>query len=76
MTATVKARMVGGATGITIPREMRDRYKIENGDSLTLIATENGILVTPFDQQFETTMTAARSVMRQYRNALRNLASK
>lgn len=65
---------MGGSIGATLPREMVDRLRIEEGDELTAVETDRGILLTPYDPEFEEQMAAYERGARQYRNALRELA--
>lgn len=74
MRKRVKARKMGGSIGATLPREMVDRLHIEEGDELTVIETERGLLITPYDPDFDEAMQAYDRGARKYRNALRELA--
>ena len=76
MSATVKVRRVGGAIGITLPTEIRERYKIVDGDDLTLVETDRGILLSPYDPNYDKIMAAAKRGAKKFRNALRALAQK
>lgn len=69
-------RAVGNSAGVTIPREMLDRYAIAKGDTVALRETEEGILITPFDPHFADVMNAAQRVSKKYRNALRELSKR
>jgi putative addiction module antidote len=71
----LKARAVGNSTGVTFPREVTDRLKIKNGDVLYLTESpDGGYRLTPYNPEFERQMTAAESIMRRYKDALRQLA--
>jgi putative addiction module antidote len=71
----LKARAVGNSTGVTFPREVTDRLKIKNGDVLYLTESPGGgYRLTPYNPEFERQMTAAESIMRRYKDALRQLA--
>lgn len=74
MIRRVTARKMGGSIGATLPREMVDRFHIEAGDELTVIETDRGLLITPYDPDFEEAMAAYDRGTRKYRNALRELA--
>ncbi|MFW6192294.1 MAG: AbrB/MazE/SpoVT family DNA-binding domain-containing protein [Gemmatimonadota bacterium] len=74
MRKRVTARKMGGSIGATLPREMVDRLHIEAGDELTVVETERGILITPYDPEFEKAMEAYERGARKYRDALRELA--
>jgi putative addiction module antidote len=70
----LKLRAVGNSTGLVLPKEVMAKLKVEEGDSVFLTETPDGYKITPYDPAFETQMTAARKIMKQRRNALRELA--
>ena len=74
MSKTVTLRRVGGSVGTTLPREMVDRYDLAPGDRVLAIETEHGILLSPYSAELEADLIAIRDTMKQYRNALRELA--
>lgn len=74
MRKKVKVRRMGGSVGTTLPREMADRLKLAPGDTLYAIETENGILLTPFDPDFDEALSEYERGAAKYRNALRELA--
>jgi len=69
-----KVTTVGSSTGVVLPKEIIAKLRVEKGDTLCFVETPNGFEITPYDPEFEQEMNAARSVMRKYRNALRELA--
>ena len=60
--------------GLTLTREVTDRLKIQTGDAVYLTEAPDGYRLTPYDPEFEKQMTVAESVMRRYKDALRQLA--
>ena len=74
MIRKVKARKMGGSIGATLPKEMAERLHIEEGDELTILETEDGLLITPYDPTVEEAMAAYERGAKEYRNALRKLA--
>jgi putative addiction module antidote len=70
----LKARSVGNSVGVTLSKEVTDRLKIKNGDSLFLTDSPEGYRLTPYNPAFERQMKAAESIMRRYKDALRQLA--
>lgn len=74
MIRKVKARRMGGSIGATLPKEMAERLHIEEGDELTILETEDGLLITPYDPTVEEAMAAYERGAKKYRNALRKLA--
>jgi putative addiction module antidote len=74
MHAVVKIRKVGNALGLTLPKSLVERLHLQEGDELQAIVTEEGVVLTPFDPNFEEAMKAFEKVRRSYRNTLRELA--
>jgi len=71
---TLKARSVGNSTGVTLPKEVTDRLKIKNGDTLYLTESPDGYRLTAYDPEFARQMEVAEKVMRRHKDALRQLA--
>lgn len=69
-------RPIGNSAGVTIPKEMLERYDLEAGDKVFLQETDNGVLLTPLDPDFAKAMEVARNVSKRYRNALRALSKR
>ena len=67
-------RQIGNSHGTTIPKSMLDKFHIHAGDKIHLIETETGILISPYDPDFEESMALYQKGTRKYRNALRELA--
>lgn len=65
---------MGGSVGATLPKDMADRLHVAPGDEVFVVETENGILITPYDPDFQNAMTAYERTASKYRNALRELA--
>jgi putative addiction module antidote len=72
--AVLKLTAVGTSTGIVIPKEMLKRLKVERGDSLFVIETPNGYLLTPHDPAVEEELKIGRRFMREYRETFKALA--
>lgn len=70
----LKARTIGNSTGITLPKEVIDRLKIKSGDTIYLTESPDGYRLTTYHPEFARQMEAAESVMRRYKDALRELA--
>lgn len=74
MVREVRLRQVGGSIGATLPKDMAERLRLEVGDRVLAVETEQGILLTPFDPDVEAGLAIAAKTARKYRNALRELA--
>jgi putative addiction module antidote len=70
----LKVTTVGNSTGVILPKEVLAKMQVEEGDNLYLTETANGFEISPYDPEFAEEMETARQVMKQYRNALRELA--
>jgi len=70
---TLKIRKVGNFLGITLPKEILQKLKVNEGDSLFVTETVYGIQLTSYAPEFEKAMVAYRKVSNKYRNALREL---
>jgi putative addiction module antidote len=74
MATKLTLRKVGGSLATTIPKELAERFALKEGDQLFAIETKDGVLLTPYDPDFEEAMEAFGIGRRKYRNALRKLA--
>jgi putative addiction module antidote len=73
MTAlTIKS--VGNSAGVLLPKEILTKLRVDKGDVLHVIETENGIELTPYDPEFDAQMAVAEDIMREDRDILRKLA--
>jgi putative addiction module antidote len=70
----LKARAVGNSTGLTLPKEVTERLKIQHGDTVYLTESPDGYRLTTYNPEFAYQMSVAESVMRRYKDALRQLA--
>jgi len=70
----LKLTQVGSSTGVVLPKEVLARLKVVKGDALYLTESPDGFRITPYDPEFEEDMAIARKVMRDNRDALRELA--
>jgi putative addiction module antidote len=70
----LKLRKIGNSVGTTFPKEILDKLQVNEGDTLYLTETPDGIELTAYDPEFEQVMEAAGEITRHYRNALKELA--
>jgi putative addiction module antidote len=73
MTA-LKLMQIGNSVGVILPKEVLSRLKLAKGDTVFVTDAQNGLVLTPYNPDFETQMAAARAVMKKRRNVLRELA--
>jgi putative addiction module antidote len=74
MATTVKITTVGNSVGIVLPKEVLNRLHVEKGDSLYVLESPGGVILTPYDQEFVDEMESAKRIMRKHRDVLRKLA--
>ena len=70
----IKLRQAGGSVSATLPKDMVDRLRLEAGDRVLALETDQGILLTPYDPETEKAMRVAAKAAKKYRAALRQLA--
>lgn len=75
MAYTTKVRKIGNSLGVILPKEALAELQVEEGQSLYLTKTpDGGLRVTAGDKEFERQLQVGQSIMKRYRNALRELA--
>jgi putative addiction module antidote len=74
MTGKLKLTAIGTSTGVVIPKDMLNRMKVERGDTLHVIETAEGYLLTPYDPAIARQIEAGREFMREYRDTFKALA--
>ena len=67
-------KRIGGSAAIVMPKSMLERFHLEPGDEVSVVETPDGILVTPFDRDFEEAMAIYARGAKKFRNAMRELA--
>ena len=72
--ATLKITSVGHSAGVLLPKELLIKLRVDKGDVLHVIETENGIELTPYDPEFDDQMAVAEEIMHENRDLLRRLA--
>lgn len=74
MVKTQVLKKLGGSVATVLPKSMLERFHLESGDSVNIVETADGLLITPFDPDFRDAMRAYDRGAKKYRNALRELA--
>ena len=72
---SLKVTKVGESVGIILPKDVLERTKLGEGDTVFLTESAEGLRITSYDPGFEEQMTHARKFMRDRRGALRELAT-
>jgi putative addiction module antidote len=73
MTA-LKLTAIGTSTGVVIPKDMLDRLKVGDGDSLYAVETVEGYLLTPTDPAVTEEIKFGERFMKQYCDTFKALA--
>ena len=71
---TLKIISIGNSAGVLLPKEILTKLRVDKGDVLHVIETENGIELTPYDPEFDAQMAVAEEIMHENRDLLRRLA--
>lgn len=72
---TLKLTTIGNSTGIILPKEVLHRLRVNRGDTLALLETPEGFLLTPYNPETAAQMEVAEQVMREDRDVLRKLGT-
>lgn len=74
MNKPLKLIKIGNSTGVILPKEVLAHLNATQGDEVSLIKQVDGITLKASNREFDEQMDAARDVMANYRNTLRELA--
>ena len=72
--ATTKLRKIGNSVGVIIPADVLSSKNMKEGDEVHVLETPDGVVVTPYDPDFEETHNEVREFLRTYRNAFKVLS--
>jgi len=67
-------KKIGGSVATVLPKSMLDRFHLDAGDEVLVVETDRGLLVTPFDADFQEAMAVYARGAKKFRNAMRELA--
>ncbi len=66
---------IGSSKGVILPKKLLEALNVKKGDLLYVTATATGgILLSPYEPDFDETVQLAGGVMKRYRPTLRKLA--
>lgn len=74
MVLNLKLRKIGNSVGVVLPKEVLSQLHVEEGDTVTLTDSQDGVRITASNPEFSKTMAVFDSLNRRYRNTLRELA--
>jgi putative addiction module antidote len=69
-----KLRKIGKSKGVILPKELLDKMSLSEGDQLFVRETRAGYMITPYNEEVEKQLNAAKKGISKYRNALKILA--
>ncbi len=72
--ASVKLRSVGNSVGVVFPKELLARYNLSEGDTVQVVETADGFLLTPVPPSTEEQLRLGRELMKRYRETFAALA--
>jgi len=70
----IKLRKVGNSVAMIVPKQVRQKMGVEEGDAVYLTETPDGYRISPYDPEFSRQMKLAREVQAKHRAALHELA--
>lgn len=70
----LKLRKVGNSVALIVPKQVRQKMGVEEGDAVYLTETPDGYRISPYDPEFSRQMEIARKVQSKHKDALHELA--
>ena len=70
----IKLRKVGNSVAMIVPKQVRQKMGVKEGDTVYLTETPDGYRISPYDPEFGRQMELARKVQAKHRAALHELA--
>jgi putative addiction module antidote len=70
----IKLRKVGNSVAMIVPKQVRQKMGVKEGDAVYLTETPDGYRISPYDPEFSRQMKLARKVQAKHRAALHELA--
>ena len=70
----LKLTQIGNSVGVILPKEVLAKLRFEEGQSLVMTETPDGLLLTPCDPALDEQTQAGRAFMREFRDTFQQLA--
>ena len=71
----LQVRKVGNSVGVIFPKELLNRLRLKEGDSLHVVEqTERNLKLTPYDPKHAKALAIARKAFEEYADTYRELA--
>jgi putative addiction module antidote len=72
--ATLKLRAIGNSVGVVLPKELLAKLNLTEGDTVQVVETPDGLLLTPVSPDVEEQLRLGRELMKRYRETFAALA--
>lgn len=72
--ATLKLRAIGNSVGVVLPKELLAKLNLDEGNTLQVVETPDGFLLTPVQPDVEEQLRLGREMMKKYRETFAALA--
>lgn len=72
--ATLKLRAIGNSVGLVLPKELLAKLDLAEGDTVQVVETQEGFLLTPASSDVEEQLRLGRELMKTYRETFAALA--
>lgn len=72
----LKVRKVGNSLGVILTKDIAEKLRVAEDDTLFITETPDGVQITPYDPEFEKAMEAFEKTRGKYRNAFRELSNR
>lgn len=70
----LKIRKIGNSLGVVLPKDVLDQLKVKEGDTLDVVPTTSGVMLSVSDEEVDRLMQMAERIMEENREVLRALA--
>lgn len=71
---TLKMTQIGNSVGAVFPKDLLAKLQLEKGDEFYVTDSPDGLRITTHNPEFEEQMRVARTVMKNRRDVLKELA--
>jgi putative addiction module antidote len=72
--ATLKLRAIGNSVGMVLPKELLARMNLAEGDTVQVVESVDGLLLTTMPKETEAQLELGREMMKRYRESFAALA--
>lgn len=70
----LKLTPIGDGLGVVLPKEVLERLRLKEGDTLFLIESPDGLWLTAHPHELEEQLVVGREFMQEHRDAFQELA--